>query len=171
MRSCSSSLLPPDSTILISHLSPLRPLFRSISIHDHFRPSLIFAPHLTSISIRNPTLTHQNSKGDLANALGNSNPVIIAAMAGWCGPCKVITPYYTSLSDTYERIRFYRFDVDEVQDVAAELGIRAMPTFLMFSGWQKVAELVGAEPQKLLSMLEIYKGEFGIALLNGSATA
>jgi thioredoxin 1 len=52
-------------------------------------------------------------------------------------------------SSTYPNARFYKLDVDEVPDVAQELGIRAMPTFLLFKGGDKVAEVVGANPKAL----------------------
>jgi thioredoxin 1 len=39
--------------------------------------------------------------------------------------------------------------VDEVPDVAQDLGIRAMPTFLLFKNGEKVAEVVGANPKAL----------------------
>ena len=52
-------------------------------------------------------------------------------------------------SSTYPNARFYKLDVDEVPDVAQELGIRAMPTFLLFKNGDKVAEVVGANPKAL----------------------
>jgi thiol-disulfide isomerase/thioredoxin len=53
------------------------------------------------------------------------------------------------MSGTYPNARFFKLDVDEVPDVAQELGIRAMPTFLLFKGGDKVAEVVGANPKAL----------------------
>jgi thioredoxin 1 len=47
-----------------------------------------------------------------------------------------------------------KVDVDEVPDVAQELGIRAMPTFLIFKNGEKVAEIVGANPKSLLAAIE-----------------
>ena len=52
-------------------------------------------------------------------------------------------------SDKYPDARFYKIDVDEVPDVAQELQIRAMPTFLLFKNGQKIAEVVGANPSAL----------------------
>lgn len=52
-------------------------------------------------------------------------------------------------SNTYPTARFYKLDVDEVPDVAQDLGIRAMPTFLLFKNGEKVAEVVGANPKAL----------------------
>jgi len=58
------------------------------------------------------------------------------------------------LSDEYPNVRFYKLDVDEVPDVAQELGIRAMPTFLMFSNGEKVEEVVGANLTALTSAVK-----------------
>ncbi len=58
------------------------------------------------------------------------------------------------MSDTYPSARFYKLDVDEVPDVAQELGIRAMPTFLLFKGGEKVGEVVGANPKALQAAIE-----------------
>lgn len=51
-------------------------------------------------------------------------------------------------------MNFAKIDVDAVPDVAAELGIRAMPTFMLFKGGEKVEELLGANPQGLQSLVE-----------------
>ncbi|KAL6710265.1 thioredoxin trx1 [Coniothyrium glycines] len=75
--------------------------------------------------------------------------VVLDCFATWCGPCKVIAPQVVKYSEKYPNARFYKLDVDEVPDVAAELGIRAMPTFLLFKGGDKIAEVVGANPKAL----------------------
>ena len=56
------------------------------------------------------------------------------------------------MSNTYPAARFYKLDVDEVPDVAQELGVRAMPTFMVFKDGEKVGEVVGAN-QKALEAL------------------
>jgi thioredoxin 1 len=45
-------------------------------------------------------------------------------------------------------------DVDEVPDVAQELGIRAMPTFIIFKGGEKVGEVVGANPPAVKAAIQ-----------------
>jgi thioredoxin 1 len=52
-------------------------------------------------------------------------------------------------SDKYTDARFYKLDVDEVPDVAQELNVRAMPTFMLFKDGDKVGEVVGANPTAL----------------------
>lgn len=51
-------------------------------------------------------------------------------------------------------VTFAKIDVDAVPDVAAELGIRAMPTFLLFKDGKKVDEMLGANPQGLQGLVQ-----------------
>jgi thioredoxin 1 len=62
-------------------------------------------------------------------------------------------------SDEYPSVYFIKLDVDEVSDVAQELGIRAMPTFLIFKNGVKVGEVVGANPPALKAAIENAAGE------------
>ena len=55
----------------------------------------------------------------------------------------------TRFSHKYTDARFYKIDVDEVPEVAQELSIRAMPTFVLFKDGQEVATVVGANPSAL----------------------
>jgi thioredoxin 1 len=57
-------------------------------------------------------------------------------------------------SDDFPDAHFVKVDVDEVPDVAQELGIRAMPTFLIFKDGEKAAEIVGANPKALLAAIQ-----------------
>lgn len=56
----------------------------------------------------------------------------------------------------YENVKFYKVDVDDVAEVAQELGVRAMPTFYFFKNGEKVEESVGANPSALRNKLQKY---------------
>lgn len=84
------------------------------------------------------------SKADYTTALSDPSLMVIDCMATWCGPCKTIAPLIVQMSNTYPAARFYKMDVDELPDVAQELGVRAMPTFIVFKGGEKIGEVVGA---------------------------
>lgn len=89
------------------------------------------------------------NKAEFDAALKEPGLMVLDCFATWCGPCKVIAPQVVKFSDLYPNARFYKLDVDDVPDVAQELGIRAMPTFLLFKDGEKVGEVVGANPTAL----------------------
>ena len=70
--------------------------------------------------------------------------MILDCYAEWCGPCKSIAPKLDQWSEEYTDVKFYKVDVEKVPDVAQELGVSAMPTFILFKDGQKVTEVVGA---------------------------
>lgn len=57
-------------------------------------------------------------------------------------------------SEEFPDVHFTKIDVDDVPDVAQELGIRAMPTFLIFKGEEKVSEVVGANHKALQAAIQ-----------------
>ncbi|KPM45318.1 hypothetical protein AK830_g1158 [Neonectria ditissima] len=86
-----------------------------------------------------------------------SKAVLVDCFATWCGPCKAISPVLEKLSDDpafSNNIDFIKIDVDDLPELSAELGIRAMPTFMIFKNGEKADELVGANPPVLLKMLQ-----------------
>ncbi|KAI5463487.1 thioredoxin-like protein [Mariannaea sp. PMI_226] len=108
-----------------------------------------------NLAVKNITTTEEFKK--LVSTTPNA--VLVDCFAEWCGPCKAISPILEKLSNEpafSETIDFVKFDVDELRDLAAELGIRAMPTFILYHGGKKVDELVGANPAGLLKMIQTY---------------
>lgn len=85
---------------------------------------------------------------------GSDKLVIIDFWATWCGPCKVIGPVFEKLEAQYPNIGFFKCDVDDQEQVAAEVGVKAMPTFMLFKQGEKVGSVVGADPNKLKAALE-----------------
>ncbi|XP_073520922.1 thioredoxin-like [Phyllobates terribilis] len=80
--------------------------------------------------------------------------IVVDFTATWCGPCQKIAPFYESLASKYPAILLYKVDVDLAADIAAECGIRAMPTFQFYKDGKKVDELCGADPDKLESLIK-----------------
>lgn len=78
--------------------------------------------------------------------------VLVDFTASWCGPCKKIGPYFEELATKYPDVIFVKIDVDDLDDVAAECGISAMPTFQLYSNGVKVQEMTGADETKLAAM-------------------
>ncbi|KAF7596524.1 hypothetical protein BBP40_001397 [Aspergillus hancockii] len=83
-------------------------------------------------------------------ALTSSGPVVVDFFATWCGPCKAVAPVVGKLSETYTNVRFLQVDVDKVPQIAKELSVRAMPTFVLFKDGKPLEErVVGGNMQAL----------------------
>mmetsp|Transcript_20502 Transcript_20502/g.38976 ORF Transcript_20502/g.38976 Transcript_20502/m.38976 type:complete len:105 (-) Transcript_20502:319-633(-) len=95
-------------------------------------------------------MVKQLTSEDEWNQVKNSpTPVIIDFTATWCGPCKMIAPFFGELSTKYPSVKFVKVDVDELDTVAQECAITAMPTFQVWQNGKKVNEMVGASKDKL----------------------
>lgn len=91
-----------------------------------------------------------SNKSEFDTALADGGKlVVLDCFATWCGPCKVIAPQVVKFSNEYPDAKFLKVDVDEVPDLAQELGIKAMPTFVLFKNKERIAEVVGANPMAL----------------------
>jgi thioredoxin 1 len=72
-------------------------------------------------------------------------PMVVDFWATWCGPCRMIAPIISELATEYDgKIVVAKCDVEECEDLAAEYGIRNIPTILFFKGGEVVDKLVGA---------------------------
>ncbi|KAJ3371768.1 Cytoplasmic thioredoxin isoenzyme 2 [Allomyces arbusculus] len=80
--------------------------------------------------------------------------VVVDFFATWCGPCRMIAPKFRDLADEFPGAVFIKVDVDEVPDVASKCAISAMPTFHLYKGGEKIAEVVGADAKALRDAVE-----------------
>lgn len=74
-----------------------------------------------------------------------SLPVLVDVWAPWCGPCKMMAPAYEAAARALEPdVRLIKLNSDNEQAIAARLGIRGIPTMILFHHQREIARVSGA---------------------------
>lgn len=78
---------------------------------------------------------------------GTDLPVVVDCWAAWCGPCQRFAPIFSEAAGKLEpKFRLAKLDTDANPETAARLGIRSIPTLIVFKGGKEAARISGAMP-------------------------
>jgi thioredoxin 1 len=95
------------------------------------------------------SVTDASFEIDVLNA---SEPVVVDFWAEWCGPCRMIAPALEEISNEMAgKVKIVKLNVDENPRIAAQFGIRSIPTLMIFKAGELAAQKVGAASKTDLS--------------------
>lgn len=87
-----------------------------------------------------------------AEVMESDVPTVVDFWAEWCGPCKMIGPSLEELSDEMAgEVKITKLNIDENPDLAAQFGVRSIPTLLLFKNGEPAGMQVGAKPKGALA--------------------
>jgi len=77
-----------------------------------------------------------------------NRPVVVDFWADWCAPCKQLMPLLEKLVDEYAgAFLLAKINADEQQGISQQLGVKSLPTVMVFKDGQPVDGFAGAQPE------------------------
>lgn len=95
-------------------------------------------------------VVHVDDSNFEAEVLQSEVPVLVDFGATWCGPCQRQMPIVEKFATENQAVKVVAVDIDDAPVVASKLGIRGVPTLMLFNGGKSMGSKVG-----LTSLAEI----------------
>lgn len=95
---------------------------------------------------------HVESVEEFSAVTTDYDVVLIDFYADWCGPCKMLEPVVASVAENTDAA-VAKVDIDQQQGLAAQYGVRSVPTLVLFADGEQVEQLVGMQDESMLTNL------------------
>jgi len=90
------------------------------------------------------------NESNFEKEIKGSKLVVIKFEAEWCGPCRAMAPIFGELSKEMKDVKFAKLDVDRSPNIASQLEVMGIPTFIVFKNGKEADRFSGAVPKSLL---------------------
>ncbi|SFG12040.1 thioredoxin [Halopelagius inordinatus] len=87
---------------------------------------------------------HVESAAQLEELVAENDVVLVDYHADWCGPCKMLEPTVEEIAAETDAV-VLKVDIDELQELAQEQGIRSVPTLQFYADGEQAKQVIGVQ--------------------------
>lgn len=105
------------------------------------------------VQIKMSYAKHVTAENFEEEVLKSDVPVIVDFWASWCVPCQMMAPVFEELAKEYHEAgtaKLVKLSTEEHPEIAAQYGIRGIPTLGVFYKGEEVDRIVGFAPKEVL---------------------
>ena len=96
------------------------------------------------------TITKENFGQEVMNS---DKPVLLDFWAGWCGPCRMVSPVVDQIAAERTDIKVGKVNVDEQSELAGMYRVSSIPTLMVVKDGKVVNQMVGARPKAMIESM------------------
>ena len=101
------------------------------------------------------SVTHINQNNFQEEVMSSEKPVLLDFWAGWCGPCRMVSPIVDEIAEERSDVKVCKVNIDEQGELAAAFGVMSIPTLIVMKDGKIVNQAAGARPKgQILAMLD-----------------
>ncbi len=95
-------------------------------------------------------ITKDNFQGEVMNS---EKTVLLDFYADWCGPCRMVSPIVSQISEERSDVKVGKINVDEQSELASRFQVMSIPTLVVMKGGKVQNRLVGFRPKNQIEAL------------------